>query len=191
MELSAKSQTFVFHFGEMGSRWGFNRTVGQMFALLTITPTPLNADQLSEALKISRGNVSMGLKELQSWRLVQRQHLPGDRKEYFSPAGSIWELARIVFEERRKRELTPTLSLLRSQLLEAPQDSQERHAQEKMGEIYELLERMDGFANQLNELSPEQLTTLLSLGSGVSKLLELKNSMLGKNKTQDSTPPAP
>ncbi|MAZ87402.1 MAG: transcriptional regulator [Cellvibrionaceae bacterium] len=189
MELSAKSQAFVFHFGEMGSRWGFNRTVGQMFALLTITPTPLNADQLAEALKISRGNVSMGLKELQSWRLVQRQHLPGDRKEYFSPAGSIWELARIVFEERRKRELTPTLSLLRSQLLDAPQDSQERHAQEKMGEIYELLERMDGFANQLNELSPEQLTTLLSLGSGVSKLLELKNSMLGKNKAQDSTAP--
>ncbi len=189
MELSAKSQAFVFHFGEMGSRWGFNRTVGQMFALLTINPTPLNADQLSEALKVSRGNVSMGLKELQSWRLVQRQHLPGDRKEYFSPAGSIWELARIVFEERRKRELTPTLSLLRSQLLDAPLDTHEQHAQEKMGEIYELLERMDSFANQLNELSPEQLTTLLSLGSGVSKLLELKNSVLGKNKTQSTTTP--
>ncbi len=189
MELSAKSQAFVFHFGEMGSRWGFNRTVGQMFALLTINPTPLNADQLSEALKVSRGNVSMGLKELQSWRLVQRQHLPGDRKEYFSPAGSIWELARIVFEERRKRELTPTLSLLRSQLLDAPLDTHEQHAQEKMGEIYELLERMDSFANQLNELSPEQLTTLLSLGSGVSKLLELKNSVLGKNKTPSTTTP--
>lgn len=183
MQLSAKNQTFVFHFGEMGSRWGFNRTVGQMFALLTIHPEPLNADQLAEALKISRGNVSMGLKELQAWRLVIRQHIPGDRKEYFVPAGSIWELARIVFEERRKRELDPTLSLLRSQLLESPQDAQEAHAYEKMQEIHDLLERMDGFATQLNNLEPEQLATLMTLGSGVSKLLDFKNTVTGKNRS--------
>ncbi len=182
MKLSAKNEAFVFHFGEMGSRWGFNRTVGQMFALLTIHSDPLNADQLAEALKVSRGNVSMGLKELQAWRLVSRQHIPGDRKEYFTPAGSIWELARIVFEERRKRELDPTLSLLRSQLLESPQDEQETHAHEKMQEIHDLLERMDGFANQLNTLDPEQLTTLMTLGSGVTKLLDFKNTVTGKKR---------
>ena len=182
MQLSSKSQAFVFHFGEMGSRWGFNRTVGQMFALLTIHPEPLNADQLAEALKVSRGNVSMGLKELQSWRLISRQHIPGDRKEYFVPAGSIWELASIVFEERRKRELDPTLSLLRSQLLDTPKDAQETHAHEKMQEIYELLERMDGFANHLNQLEPDQLNTLMTLGSGVTKLLEFKNTVTGKNR---------
>lgn len=182
MQLSAKSEAFVFHFGEMGSRWGFNRTVGQMFALLTIHAEPLNADQLAEALKISRGNVSMGLKELQAWRLVIRQHISGDRKEYFIPAGSIWELARIVFEERRKRELDPTLSLLRSQLLESPQDAQEAHAHEKMQEIHDLLERMDNFANQLNNLDPEQLTTLMTLGSGVTKLLDFKNTVTGKKR---------
>lgn len=131
MKLSSQAQAFVLHFGEMGSRWGFNRTVGQMFALLTIHPSPLNAEQLAQALKISRGNVSMGLKELQAWRLIELQHQPGDRKDYFTAAGSIWELARTVFEERRKRELDPTLSLLRQLLLNEPQDEQEVQAQEK------------------------------------------------------------
>jgi DNA-binding transcriptional regulator GbsR (MarR family) len=177
MNISPKSQAFVLHFGEMGSRWGFNRTVGQMFALLTIHPEPLNADQLAEALTISRGNVSMGLKELQAWRLVERQHIPGDRKDYFTTSGDIWDLARVVFEERRKRELDPTLTLLRSQLLEAPQDKQEAYAQEKMQEIYELLEQMNAFANSLNNLPPQQLKVLMSLGAGITKLLDFKNPL--------------
>ena len=91
------------HCGEMGSRWGFNRTIGQMVGLLIIHENALTGAQISEALKISRGNVSMGIKELQSWRLIQVQHKPNDRKEYYRPAGSIWELAIRVFEERRKR----------------------------------------------------------------------------------------
>lgn len=184
MKLSNKSEAFVFHFGEMGSRWGFNRTVGQMFALLTIHPEPLNADQLASALKVSRGNVSMGLKELQAWRLVERQHIAGDRKEYFKPAGSIWDLARIVFEERRKRELDPTLSLLRSQLLDHPQDEQEQHAQQRMQEIYDLLEQMNSFADNLNSLTPDKLHTLMTLGSGVNKLLDLKNSLKRSGRTK-------
>ena len=85
MTLTASSEAFVLHFGEMGSRWGFNRTVGQIYALLVIHEEPLNADQIGELLSISRSNVSMGIKELQSWRLVTLHHKPGDRKDYFSP----------------------------------------------------------------------------------------------------------
>ena len=113
-------ETFVMHFGEMGSRWGFNRTVGQMYALLVITENPISANEIADALSISRGNVSMGLKELQSWRLIQMHHKPGDRKEYFQTNGSIWDMANRVFEERRKREMDPTLSLLRDILLDTP-----------------------------------------------------------------------
>ncbi len=171
MKLSHSSESFVLHFGEMGSRWGFNRTVGQIFALLTISQEPLNADQLAEALHVSRGNVSMGLKEPQAWRLIERHHQAGDRKEYFTPAGSIWDLARAVFEERRKRELDPTLSLLRQQMLESPKSEQDIYAQEKMQEIYDLLEKLNNFANALNDMSSERLQTLMSLGAGVTKVL--------------------
>ncbi|WP_445361121.1 GbsR/MarR family transcriptional regulator [Microbulbifer sp. EKSA005] len=183
MKLSSQAQAFVLHFGEMGSRWGFNRTVGQMFALLTIHPTPLNAEQLAQALKISRGNVSMGLKELQAWRLVELHHQPGDRKDYFTAAGSIWDLARTVFEERRKRELDPTLSLLRQLLLNEPQDELDAQAQEKIQEVYSLLELLEEFANTLSKLEHQDLLKLMKLGSGIVKLLELKSKMTGGQNT--------
>nr|WP_010133563.1 MarR family transcriptional regulator [Microbulbifer agarilyticus] len=179
MKLSSQAQAFVLHFGEMGSRWGFNRTVGQMFALLTINNGPMNADQLAEALKISRGNVSMGLKELQAWRLIELHHQPGDRKDYFTAAGSIWDLARTVFEERRKRELDPTLTLLRQLLLTEPRDEQETVAQKKIQEVYSLLEMLDQFANTLSKLDEKDLLKLMKLGSGLNKLLDLKAKATG------------
>ncbi|TLM74451.1 GbsR/MarR family transcriptional regulator [Microbulbifer harenosus] len=184
MKLSNQAQAFVLHFGEMGSRWGFNRTVGQMFALLTIHSEPLNADQLAEALKISRGNVSMGLKELQAWRLIELHHQPGDRKDYFTAAGSIWDLARTVFEERRKRELDPTLTLLRQLLLTDPRDEQEAQAQEKIQEVYSLLEMLDQFANTLSKLDHKDLHKLMKLGSGLNKLLDLKAGVKAKATTK-------
>ncbi|WGL16162.1 MarR family transcriptional regulator [Microbulbifer bruguierae] len=187
MKLSNQAQAFVLHFGEMGSRWGFNRTVGQMFALLTIHNAPLNADQLAEALKISRGNVSMGLKELQAWRLIELHHQPGDRKDYFTAAGSIWDLARTVFEERRKRELDPTLTLLRQLLLTDPRDEQEAKAQEKIQEVYSLLEMLDQFANTLSRLDEKDLLKLMKLGSGLSKLLELKSKATGAASRKSAT----
>lgn len=184
MKLSNQAQAFVLHFGEMGSRWGFNRTVGQMFALLTIHSEPLNADQLAEALKISRGNVSMGLKELQAWRLIELHHQPGDRKDYFTAAGSIWDLARTVFEERRKRELDPTLTLLRQLLLTDPRDEQEAQAQGKIQEVYSLLEMLDQFANTLSKLDHKDLHKLMKLGSGLNKLLDLKAGVKAKATTK-------
>ena len=178
MKMTAKIESFVMHCGEMGSRWGFNRTVGQMYGLLIIHAEPLSAVTISEALNISRGNVSMGIKELQSWRLVQVQHKPKDRKEYYSPAGSIWEMAIRVFEERRKREVDPTLSLLRDNLLNEPANDQEVYAQDKMHEIHELLETMTHWAGELQSMSPDKLNTLMKLGAGVSKVIDIKDKLL-------------
>ncbi len=178
MIISAKIEAFVMHCGEMGSRWGFNRTIGQMYGLLVISEEALTANELSEQLKISRGNVSMGIKELQSWRLIQVQHKPGDRKEYYRPAGSIWEMANRIFEERRKREIDPTLSLLRDNLLNAPANNEEIYAQDKMHEIHDLLETITFFAGELQGMSPEKLTTLMKLGSGIGKVLDMKDKFL-------------
>ena len=181
MKLTIKIESFVMHCGEMGSRWGFNRTVGQMYGLLIIHENALTAVEISEALNISRGNVSMGIKELQSWRLVQVQHKPKDRKEYYSPAGSIWEMATRVFEERRKREVDPTLSLLRDNLLDEPSNQKEVYAQEKMHEIHDLLETGTHWASELQSMSPEKLKTLMKLGSGVSKVINFTDKLINKS----------
>lgn len=178
MTMTPMLETFVMHFGEMGSRWGFNRTVGQMYALLVISEEPLSANEIADALNISRGNVSMGLKELQSWRLVQMHHVQGDRKDYFKALGSIWDMANKVFEERRKREMDPTLSLLRDILLDAPANDQEKFAQGRLQEIHDLLENITKWSEELQRLSPEKLETLMKLGSGVGKVLDMKDKFL-------------
>ena len=186
MNLSEKNQSFVYHFGEMGSKWGFNRTVGQMYALLVITDKPITANELASALSISRGNVSMGIKELQSWKLVQVTHMPGDRKEYYKAIGSVMDMAKVVFEERRKREVDPTLSLLRNLLLESPENVSEEYAQQKMTDIHDLLEMMTNWASELQKLTPEQLSTLMKLGSGVTKVLSVKQNLFSKKNSTDN-----
>ena len=135
MNLPPLIQSFVLHFGEMGSRWGINRTVGQMYALLYLSAKPLNAEDIAEALSFSRSNVSMGLKELDSWNLIRMKHLPGDRRDYFTTPDDIWEIVRSLVEERRKREIEPTLSMLRDVMMEHPSSTEEKHAQEKMREL--------------------------------------------------------
>jgi len=177
-------ESLVVHFGEMGSRWGFNRTVGQMFALIVFSETPLNADQMAATLGISRGNVSMSLKELQSWQLVRIQSVPGDRKDYFRPNGSIFELALQVLTERRKREMEPTLSMLRSELIQSEGDSTaDSYIDAQMREIYDLLELLSNWFSDVQTLSPEQLRTLLKLGSGVGKVLEFKDRLISPGGT--------
>jgi len=120
VQLPPLVQTFVLHFGEMGSRWGINRTVGQIYALLFVAERPLNADEIVERLGVSRSNVSMGLKELQAWNLVRLQHRPGDRRDYFTTPEDIWQIVRTLVEERKKREVDPTLTLLRELLMQEP-----------------------------------------------------------------------
>ena len=178
MLLTPKIEGFVMHCGEMGSRWGFNRTIGQIMGLLLMSEEPLSAVCISETLNISRGNVSMGIKELQSWQLVTTKHKPGDRKDYYSPAGDIWFLANRVFEERRKREMDPTLSLLRTSILDEPANGEEAYAQDKMAEIHDLLETITVWASELQSMSPEKLNTLMKLGSGVVKVLDFKEKVL-------------
>ncbi len=182
MKLAAKIESFVMHCGEMGSRWGFNRTVGQMYGLMIISEEPLTAVELAESLNISRGNVSMGIKELQSWRLISITHKPKDRKEYYAPAGPIWDMAIRVFEERRKREVDPTLSLLRDNLLDEPITKQETYAHQQMLEIHDLLETITQWASELQTMNPDNLHTLMKLGSGVSKVLDIKDKLLSNNR---------
>ncbi len=178
MLMSPLIQTFVLHFGEMGSRWGINRTVGQIYALLFVAERPLNADEMAEALGFSRSNISMGLKELMSWRLVKLQHLPGDRREYFSAPEDVWAIFRTLAEERRKREIDPTLSMLRDALLAEPATSAEKHAQGRLREMHDLIELTTDWFSDVQKLDSKTLMQLMKLGGKVTKFLEIKDKLL-------------
>jgi DNA-binding transcriptional regulator GbsR (MarR family) len=177
MILGTQAERFVLHFGEMGGRWGVNRTVGQIYALVFLSPKPLNADEIAETLGFSRSNVSMGIRELQSWRLVRMVHQIGDRREYFESPGDVWEIFRVLVEEKRKREIDPTLTLLRSALLEEPANEDEIYGQRRMTEMLELVELGTAWLDEVYRLPPETLKSLMRMGSKVQKVLGLAGKL--------------
>jgi DNA-binding transcriptional regulator GbsR (MarR family) len=182
--LPSLNREFINHFGEMGSRWGINRTVGQIYALLFVSQRALNADEIGEALGFSRSNVSMGLKELQAWRLVRLRHHPGDRREYFEAPEDVWEIFRVLATERRRREIEPTLSMLRSALLVTPDNEAERHAQTRMREMHDLIERLMSWFDEVQKLQPETALQLMDLGSKVTKVLEMRDALTGRGRAR-------
>ena len=168
-------ESFVAHFGEMGSRWGINRTVGQIYALLLLSENALHADEIGEMLGISRSNVSISLKELGAWQLVRVSRKPGDRREYYATLGSVWDIFKAVAAERRRREVEPTLSMLRQALLGDAGSDADRHALARMREMYELAELANNWFDDLQRLSPESMRQLMSMGSKMQKLLAVKD----------------
>jgi DNA-binding transcriptional regulator GbsR (MarR family) len=191
MDLPPLTQRFVLHFGEMGSRWGINRTVGQIYALLYLASKPLNADEVGEALGFSRSNVSMGLKELQSWNLVRLIHKPNDRREYFQAPEDVWAIFRTLAAERRKREIDPTLSMLRDALMERPSVVADIHAQERMKQMHGFIELMTDWLDDVQKMDSATLTRLMQMGSKVQKLLEIndrvKQVFTGKPHAETTT----
>jgi DNA-binding transcriptional regulator GbsR (MarR family) len=172
MELSPTMQKFVLHWGEMGTRWGVNRTVSQIHALLLLAPAPMHAEDISETLGVARSNVSNSLKELQSWGLIKVNHLIGDRRDHFTAIQDVWEIFRIILEERKRREIDPTLTILRECLIEAEGDKQlaapTRH---RMEEVLDFVELLSGTYEDYKRLSPQQLKRLLKMGGAVAKFL--------------------
>jgi len=170
MTLTALQQEFILHFGEMGSRWGINRTVGQIYALLFLSPQPLNADTITEALGISRSNTSMGLKELQSWNLVRLRHITGDRRDYFTTPDDLWEIVRTLVAERKKREIDPTLTKLRELEMQGP--AGDDYADARISELRELIEMMTGFYEEMEKLETERLVKLMTFGGKIAGLID-------------------
>src|SRR3982751_1040473 len=124
MELTPLMQKFVLHWGEMGARWGINRTVAQIHALLYLSPKPLHAEEVADTLGVARSNVSNSLKELQGWGIVRVVHVMGDRRDHFESMKDVWEMFRTVLDERKKREADPTLNMLRESVAEAKKSGQ-------------------------------------------------------------------
>ena len=161
-------QKFVLHWGEMGTRWGINRTVAQIHALLYISPRPLHAEEIVDTLGVARSNVSTSLKELQGWGIVKMVHVLGDKRDHFETLKDVWEMFRIVLDERKRREIDPTVTLLRECAAQAKPGS---HAAQRLGELLEFFETTTGWYAQVRQWPTAVLTKMLRLGDKARKLL--------------------
>ena len=171
MKLSPAVEKYVLHWGEMGTRWGTNRTVAQIQALLYLSPEPLRADQIVDALSVARSNVSTSIRELQGFGLVRMTHVLGDRRDYFESLHDVLELFRVIIEQRKQRELNPTLSMLRSAAEEVElEDDTHPVTKERIRNMLNFIESTSEWYEQINDISSATLTKLMKLGKGITKL---------------------
>ena len=170
--LTAIQKQYILHWGEMGTRWGINRTVAQIHALLYLSPEPLAADEIAETLTVARSNVSTSIRELESWGIIRPVHVLGERREHYESLKDVWEMFRIIVEQRKRREIDPTLQLLRNCLEELKRegnaDAYVRERLEKMTEFFETA--MSGY-EEVKQLPPSALRGLLHMRGKLRKLL--------------------
>lgn len=173
MTLSPTEQKYILHWGEMGNRWGVNRTVAQIHALLFLSNKPLNAEDIVEALNVARSNVSNSLKELQSWGLVKVVHVMGDRRDHFTALQDVWEIFRVIMEERKRREIDPTLSVMRECSIEGEQDTAlDPATKERMDQVLAFLEMLTATYEDYKHLPPATLQKFLKMGGKVARFLK-------------------
>jgi DNA-binding transcriptional regulator GbsR (MarR family) len=179
--LTPVAQKFILHWGEMGTRWGLNRTVAQLHALLFISPRPLPADEISTTLAVARSNVSTSLRELQGWRIVRVVHVLGDRRDHFEAIKDVVEIFRIVSEERKRREIDPTLRVLAECVQESKVHNSEDDAytHERLVSMLEFLTAMTGMFEELMRMPTPALKGMVKLRGKVITLLGTEKKKTG------------
>lgn len=173
-KLSSVQQHFILHWGEMGTRWGINRTVAQIHALLYLSPKPLNAEDIAGTLDVARSNVSNSLKELQGWGIVKLVHVLDDKRDHFESMKDVWEMFRIVLDERKRREIDPTLRLLSECIAEAETDKEtDEYTEERLRELHDFFETTTAWYVQVRQWPTTATIKFVKLGDKVLKLLGL------------------
>ncbi|MEP5729933.1 MAG: MarR family transcriptional regulator [Sulfitobacter sp.] len=169
----AKKQ-FILYWGDMGGQWGVNRSVAQIQALLFLSAKPQNAEQISAQLGIARSNVSNSLKELVGWRLIRRVPISGDRREYFEAETDVWEIAKLVAQGRKEREIDPAMRVLTDCIAAAEKEDQlDVVALERMREMGEFLHTVDHWYGQMLGIPKAKLNMLMKMGNKVISLLNI------------------
>jgi DNA-binding transcriptional regulator GbsR (MarR family) len=172
MILSEAAKEFILHWGEMGTRWGVNRTVAQVHALLYLSPDAMTADEIAEALSVARSNVSTSLKELQNWNLVEIESRMGERRDFFRTSAYVWALFLTVVEQRFQREIVPTLTMLSRCVATAKAEGPSQAlVRKRIAAMQEFLEELQGWYSQVRKLPPATLRSLISMGSGITRIL--------------------
>lgn len=170
-DLAEVKEKFILHWGEMGSLWGINRTMAQVHALLFISSEPLSANDIMKELKISRGNVSMALRELIAWGIASRVHIMGERREYYTTEKDVWKLFRTIARERKKREVDPTIDVLRESVSDLNQmpDSEGKYEREQLQSLLDFFETGVGLYQELEAESPTSILKLLGKSLQIKK----------------------
>lgn len=171
-QLKEAAQKFVLHWGEMGTRWGINRTVAQIHALLLVSDRPRAADEIADTLAIARSNVSTSLRDLQHWGIIRLVHLPGDRRDHFESLKDIYEMFRIIARERRRREIDPTIGLLRECIAEAEKPkSSDAYTRERLTELLKFFELATASFDLAEKLPTQSLLKIAKMGDKAVKVL--------------------
>ena len=187
MNLSPTLSRFVLHWGEMGTRWGVNRTVAQIHALLFITGRPMHAEELVDTLGVARSNVSNSLRELQGWNLVRLVHVDGDRRDHFETSVEVWELLRTIVRERQRREIAPTMQVLRELLADPALAKDPAAARLRMRETLELLDTLTAWSDEMLKLDTATLTKVLKLGAKIKKLISSEPTVGERSRRSEIT----
>jgi len=178
MQITPVEQRFILHWGEMGTRWGINRTVAQVHALLFVSPKPLHAEEIANTLAVARSNVSASLRELQAWGIVRVAHVLGDRRDHFESVKDVWEIFRIVTEERKRREIDPTVRVLRECVGELKKSGAgNEYTRERLEEMLEFLTATTGLFEELLHLPTAALKGITRLRGKLTLLLGKKPAM--------------
>ena len=171
-KLTPVMEKFILHWGEMGSTWGINRTVAQIYAYLYLSPTSLTAEEISDTLAIARSTVSTGLRELQGWGIIRTVHMLGDRRDHFETMSDVWEMFRAILKERKRREIDPTLEVLRSSYAELKtEDPENAYIEERLEDMLQFFEITSTVYQQVDQLPTETLKKMARLGDNFAKAL--------------------
>jgi DNA-binding transcriptional regulator GbsR (MarR family) len=170
-KLGEIEQKFVLHWGEMGTRWGINRTVAQIHALLFISKKPLNAEEIASNLGIARSNVSNSLRELQNWGIIRVVHILGDRRDHFESMKDVFEMFRVITRERKKREIDPTIAMLRDCIADTKKNGADAHVRERLGDLLQFFELAETAYGQLDTLPTAAVLKLARLGDKGLRML--------------------
>ena len=169
------TEKFVLHWGEMGTRWGVNRSVAQIHAYLFLTAKPTTAEELSDVLSMARSNVSNSLKELMSWELIKVTHALGDRRDHFHAISDTWEMIMTIVEGRRRRELDPTLTVLRQCVIEADKDNTlDDGIKSRINETLSTVESLVNWFDDIKTVPQKTILKLVKMGSKITKFLSKK-----------------
>ena len=173
MTITPTMEKYILHWGEMGTRWGVNRTVSQIHALLYLSPEPLTAEDIANSLSVARSNVSNSLKELQSWGLVGVTHKLGDRRDHFVAKGDTWEMLMTIVEERKRREIEPTLTMLRQCVLDMEQDTDTpTEVKTRITNMLTFIDTLSDWFEQIKSLPRPTLIALMNMGGKVASVVQ-------------------
>jgi len=172
IQLTPIAKRFIIHWGEMGEKWGINRTVAQIHGLLYLSPEPLNAEEIAATLEIARSTVSVGLHELESWGIIRVAHVLGDRTDRFEVKGDVYEMFRFIIDYRKRREVDPTLQMLRESVAELEGSGEDAHTTKKLKEMLEPFSTVDSIYRQAEKVPTRKLAAIAKMGDVVGKVLK-------------------